>query len=52
MAQTLFPLLKNTASKKLVILSGGTHSIMNERERFSLFGEVENFFNKGVTKVP
>jgi esterase/lipase len=43
MAQTLFPLLKNSPRKKLVILSGGTHSIMNETERFSLFHEVERF---------
>jgi pimeloyl-ACP methyl ester carboxylesterase len=47
MAQTLFPLLKNSARKKLVILSGGTHGIMNERERFSLFNEVERFLSLG-----
>ncbi len=44
MAETLFPLLTNANPKKLVILSEGTHSIMNEVKRFSLFNEVSRFY--------
>jgi pimeloyl-ACP methyl ester carboxylesterase len=47
MAQTLFPLLKSASPKKLVILSEGTHSIMNETQRFSLFDEVRHFLDDG-----
>jgi pimeloyl-ACP methyl ester carboxylesterase len=47
MAQTLFPLLTNAKPKKLVILSEGTHSIMNEEKRFSLFNDVRNFLDEG-----
>ena len=47
MAETLFPLLVNAHPRKLVILSRGTHSIMNEVERFSLFNEVERFVRDG-----
>ena len=43
MAQTLFPLLQSAEPKKLVVLSGGTHSIMNETSRASLFDEVYRF---------
>jgi esterase/lipase len=43
MAQTLFPLLVNASPKKLVILSEGTHGVMNEMQRFALFDEVERF---------
>jgi len=43
MAQTLFPLLVNSHPKKLSVLSRGTHGMMNEIERFSLFSEVYNF---------
>jgi pimeloyl-ACP methyl ester carboxylesterase len=48
MAETLFPLLTNANPKKLVILSEGTHSIMNEVKRFSLFNEVSRFYKDGV----
>ena len=47
MAETLFPLLINAHPRKLVIVSRGTHSIMNEVERFSLFNEVERFVRDG-----
>jgi esterase/lipase len=43
MAQTLFPLLVNASPKKLVILSEGTHGVMNEIQRFALFDEVDRF---------
>jgi pimeloyl-ACP methyl ester carboxylesterase len=43
MAQTLFPLLVNASPKKLVILSEGTHGVMNEVQRFALFDEVDRF---------
>ena len=47
MAQTLFPLLVNASPKKLVILSEGTHGVMNEVQRFTLFDEVERFLTAG-----
>ena len=47
MAQSLFPLLHNASPKKLVMLSQGSHSIMNEINRFSLFNEVSRFFDDG-----
>ncbi len=47
MAQTLYPLLVNAHPKKLVLLSRGTHGIMNEVERFSLFDEVYRFLSDG-----
>jgi pimeloyl-ACP methyl ester carboxylesterase len=47
MAQALFPLLVNASPKKLVILSEGTHGIMNEVKRFSLFDEVRHFLDDG-----
>jgi hypothetical protein len=43
MAQTLFPLLVNASPKKLVILSEGTHGVMNEIQRCALFDEVDRF---------
>lgn len=47
MAQTLFPLLTKSKDKKLVVLSEGTHGIMNEIKRFSLFTEVDRFYKDG-----
>jgi pimeloyl-ACP methyl ester carboxylesterase len=47
MAQTLFPLLTKSKDKKLVVLSEGTHGIMNEVKRFSLFTEVDRFYKDG-----
>ena len=49
MAQTLYPLLKNASPKKLVMLSEGSHSIMNEINRYSLFNEVTRFLDDGRT---
>ena len=43
MAEALFPLLTNAKNKKLVVLGEGTHSIMNEINRYSLFNEVDRF---------
>jgi pimeloyl-ACP methyl ester carboxylesterase len=45
MAQTLFPLLVNAEPKRLVIIGEGTHSIINERNRMQLFGEVQLFLD-------
>jgi esterase/lipase len=47
MAQTLFPLLTKSKDKKLVVLSEGTHGVMNEVKRFSLFNEVDRFYKDG-----
>jgi len=47
MAQTLHPLLVNAHPRKLVVLSRGTHGIMNETERFALFDEVHRFLSDG-----
>ena len=47
MAQTLYPLLTKSKDKKLVVLSEGTHGIMNEIKRFSLFTEVDRFYKDG-----
>lgn len=46
MAQTLFPLLVNAEPKRLVIIGEGTHSIINEKNRMQLFGEVQMFFDE------
>jgi len=50
MAETLFPLMTKSPSKKLVVLSEGTHGIMNELMRFSLFNEVDRFYKDGWAK--
>lgn len=52
MAETLFPLLTNSPNKKLVILSEGTHGIMNEVKRFSLFNEVARFYQDHLLVQP
>ena len=52
MAETLFPLLTRAPEKKLVILSEGTHGIMNEVKRFSLFNEVTRFYQDGLIRQP
>jgi pimeloyl-ACP methyl ester carboxylesterase len=46
MAQTLFPLLTNAPRKRLVIIGEGTHTVMMERNRFQLFGEVQMFLEE------
>ena len=52
MAETLLPLLTKSPEKKLVILSEGTHGIMNEVKRFSLFNEVTRFYQDGLRSQP
>ena len=48
MANTLFPLLTGAASKRLVILGEGTHSIWMERNRAALFQSVQVFLEEAV----
>jgi pimeloyl-ACP methyl ester carboxylesterase len=43
MAQALFGLLANAASKRLVVIGEGTHSVVMERNRLQLFREVQTF---------
>jgi esterase/lipase len=50
LAETLFLLRINTQAKKLVTLSGASHSIMNEIKRFSLFNEVDRFYKDSFAK--
>jgi pimeloyl-ACP methyl ester carboxylesterase len=47
MAQTLFPLLVNAPSKRLVVIGEGTHVVVAERHRMQLFREVDLFFSEG-----
>ena len=46
MAQTLFPLLVNVPSKRLVVIGEGTHSVLAEKNRMQLFREVQLFFDE------
>jgi pimeloyl-ACP methyl ester carboxylesterase len=46
MAQTLYPLFTNASWKRLTLLSGGTHSIMMERNRILLFRTVQQFLEE------
>jgi pimeloyl-ACP methyl ester carboxylesterase len=46
MAQALFGLLRNTASKRLVIIGEGTHTVIMERNRLQLFREVQLFLEE------
>ncbi len=46
MAQTLFPLFRNAAWKRLAILGGGTHSMGMERNRILLFRTVQQFLEE------
>jgi transposase-like protein len=43
MAQTLFPLLVNSPSKRYVMLAEGTHTIITEKNRLQLFEPVQAF---------
>jgi hypothetical protein len=52
MAETLFPLLTNSPNKKMVMLSEGTHGVMNEVKRFSLFNEVARFYQDALLTQP
>jgi pimeloyl-ACP methyl ester carboxylesterase len=47
MAQTLFPLLVNAPSKRLVMIGEGTHVIVTEKNRVQLFREVDLFLREG-----
>ena len=46
MAATLFPLLKNSPGKRLVMLAEGTHTICMERNRGALFQTVQAFLEE------
>lgn len=46
MAQTLFPLLTNAPTKRMVMLSEGTHTIIMEKNRMKLFEAVQNFLDE------
>ncbi len=47
MAQTLFPLLVNAPSRRLVVIGEGTHVLLTEKNRMQLFREVGLFFEDG-----
>jgi pimeloyl-ACP methyl ester carboxylesterase len=47
MAQTLFPLLVNSPGKRFVELAEGTHHMMLEKNRFTLFEAVQAFLDEG-----
>jgi pimeloyl-ACP methyl ester carboxylesterase len=47
MAQTLFPLLTNAPSKRMVVIGEGTHVVSTEKNRLQLFREVQLFFDEG-----
>ncbi len=47
MAQTLFPLLTNAPSKRLVVIGDGSHVVLTEKNRMQLFREVQLFFDEG-----
>ena len=46
MAETLFPLLVNAPYKRSVTIGEGTHSLMMEKNRLQLFGEVQLFLEE------
>jgi pimeloyl-ACP methyl ester carboxylesterase len=46
MAIALYPLFRNAAWKRLEIVSGGTHSLMMERNRMLLFRSVQKFLEE------
>jgi pimeloyl-ACP methyl ester carboxylesterase len=46
MAQALFGLLSNAASKRLVVIGEGTHTVIMERNRLQLFREVQTFLEE------
>jgi len=46
MAQTLFPLLKNSPGKRYVALAEGTHTIVMEKNRMKLFEAVQSFLDE------
>ncbi|MSO85295.1 MAG: hypothetical protein EXR02_07065 [Rhodospirillales bacterium] len=46
MAQTLFPLLVNAPSKRMVMVGEATHTMVMERNRLQLFGAVQAFLDE------
>lgn len=48
MAMALFPLLTASPGKRLVLLGGGTHGIMLERQRGALFQAVQVFLEEAI----
>ena len=46
MAQALFPQLTRAASKRLVILGEGTHTVVMEKNRLHLLREVQLFLEE------
>ena len=46
MAQALFPLLVNSPGKRLVMLPEGTHTMMLEKNRLTLFRTVQAFLDE------
>ena len=46
MAQTLFPLLVNAPSKRLVMVGEATHTMLMERNRHQLFAAVQAFLDE------
>jgi pimeloyl-ACP methyl ester carboxylesterase len=46
MATALFPLLTNSPGKRLVMLGEGTHTLMMERNRGTLFATVQGFLEE------
>ncbi len=46
MAQTLFPLLTTAATKRLVVIGEGTHTVVMEKNRLQLLREVQLFLEE------
>jgi pimeloyl-ACP methyl ester carboxylesterase len=46
MAQSLFALLVNTPSKRMVEIGEGTHTVIMEKNRLQLFREVQLFLEE------
>jgi pimeloyl-ACP methyl ester carboxylesterase len=46
MAQAVFALLSNAASKRLVVIGEGTHTVIMEKNRLQLFREVQLFLEE------
>ena len=51
LAQALFPLIDNAPWKRLTILSGGTHTMLMERNRMLLFRTVSQFLEEEPPSV-
>ncbi len=46
MAQALFPLLTNAASKRYIVIGEGTHTVIMEKNRMQLFKETQLFLDE------